>query len=105
MGDEIKTVKTNTQSAQEGEKKFCTFTDYAIERFKPSTFDWQTKDGKQRDRQYFKLGGAGNWQHIENLLVSSGVSAACTQNIFHFTEESIQSLKQFLKNKDIKIRN
>jgi len=51
------------------------------------------------------LGGAGNWQHIENLLISSDISAACTQNIFHFTEESVQSLKQFLKNKNIKIRN
>ena len=58
MGEEIKTAKTNTQSAQEGEKKICTFTDYAIERFKPSAFEWKTKDGKQRDRQYFKLGGA-----------------------------------------------
>lgn len=51
------------------------------------------------------LGGAGNWKHIEDLFLNTDVSAACTQNIFHFTEESIQSLKNFLNNKNINIRN
>ena len=50
------------------------------------------------------LGGAGNWQHIFELLSDSNVSGACTQNIFHFTEESIVSAKKFLKNKNINIR-
>tara|TARA_A100001015_G_scaffold297500_1_gene379098 strand:+ start:1285 stop:2031 length:747 start_codon:yes stop_codon:yes gene_type:complete len=50
------------------------------------------------------LGGAGNWQHIFELLSDNNVSGACTQNIFHFTEESIVSAKKFLKNKKIRIR-
>ena len=51
------------------------------------------------------LGGAGNWQHILDLFLNTDASGACTQNIFHFTEESIQSLKKFLKNSKITIRN
>jgi len=51
------------------------------------------------------LGGAGNWQHILDLLSETDISAACTQNIFHFTEESILSAKKFLKENKIKVRN
>ena len=51
------------------------------------------------------LGGAGNWQHILDLLSKADISAACTQNIFHFTEESIVSAKKFLKDNNIKVRN
>jgi cyclase len=51
------------------------------------------------------LGGAGSWQHILDLFLKTNISAACTQNIFHFTEESILSAKKFLKNSNIKIRN
>ena len=47
------------------------------------------------------LGGAGNWQHISELFLTTEVSAACTQNIFHFTEESINSAKNFLKQKKL----
>lgn len=50
------------------------------------------------------LGGAGNWSHILDLFQKTTASAACTQNIFHFTEESINSLKNFLVNNDINIR-
>ncbi len=50
------------------------------------------------------LGGAGNWQHIFELLSESNISGACTQNIFHFTEESIVSAKKFLIDKKINIR-
>ena len=50
------------------------------------------------------LGGAGNWEHIYQLFATSNVSAACTQNIYHFTQESINSAKKYLINKDIKIR-
>lgn len=49
-------------------------------------------------------GGAGNWKHILDLFQKTTASAACTQNIFHFTEESINSLKNFLTNNDINIR-
>ncbi len=50
------------------------------------------------------LGGAGNWQHMLDLFLKTNISAACTQNIFHFTEESILSAKSFLKNNQIEIR-
>ena len=50
------------------------------------------------------LGGAGNWQHFTDLFFKTDISAVCTQNIFHFTEESIISAKKFLKNKKINIR-
>ena len=51
------------------------------------------------------LGGAGNWQQILDLFLKTDISAACTQNIFHFTEESILSAKKFLKINKIQIRN
>ncbi len=50
------------------------------------------------------LGGAGSWSHILDLFKYTDVSAACTQNIFHFTESSIVSAKKFLKSNGIKIR-
>ncbi len=49
-------------------------------------------------------GGAGNWQHFLDLFLKTNISAACTQNIFHFTEESIISVKKFLKTNTIQIR-
>tara|TARA_B100001964_G_C14240066_1_gene604509 strand:- start:229 stop:969 length:741 start_codon:yes stop_codon:yes gene_type:complete len=54
---------------------------------------------------FLALGGAGNWQHIINLFSETDISAACTQNIFHFTEESILSAKKSLREKRINIRN
>tara|TARA_B100001989_G_C24550897_1_gene474603 strand:- start:2166 stop:2903 length:738 start_codon:yes stop_codon:yes gene_type:complete len=54
---------------------------------------------------FLALGGAGNWQHISELFLTTEVSAACTQNIFHFTEESINSAKNFLKKKEINVRH
>lgn len=53
---------------------------------------------------FLALGGAGNWQHISDLFLKTEVAAACTQNIFHFTEESILSAKKFLKDQNINIR-
>ncbi len=51
------------------------------------------------------LGGAGNWKHILELFQTTDISAACTQNIFHFTEESILSAKNFLRKSNINVRN
>ena len=51
------------------------------------------------------LGGAGNWNYFSDLFIKTNISAACTQNIFHFTEHSIISLKEHLKNLEINIRN
>lgn len=50
------------------------------------------------------LGGAGNWEHILDLFQATGISGACTQNIFHFTEQSIVSAKNFLSINNIKVR-
>jgi cyclase len=50
------------------------------------------------------LGGCGNWNHMLDLFKTTGVSAACTQNIYHFTEESIKLAKNFLIQNRINIR-
>ena len=47
--------------------------------------------------------GAGNWSHVKDALGKKIVSAASLTNIFHFTENSIKSLKETLK-KSIYIR-
>jgi cyclase len=50
------------------------------------------------------LGGAGNWDHICNALKKKKISAACTQNIYHFTNQSLLSLKKFLFENNIRVR-
>jgi cyclase len=50
------------------------------------------------------VGGGGNWDHFINLFKNTTISAACTQNIYHFTEKSISALKKTLIKADIKIR-
>jgi cyclase len=50
------------------------------------------------------LGGAGNWQHMTDAIKVGGVSAVCTQNIYHFTEASIRSAKAYLANAGIEVR-
>lgn len=50
------------------------------------------------------LGGCGNWDHILQLFSFTSVSAACTQNIYHFTNESIKSAKNYLKLNNVNIR-
>ncbi len=51
------------------------------------------------------LGGCGNWDHMYRALVTSKIDAVATQNIFHFTEQSIRSAKEFLKQRNIEIRD
>lgn len=41
--------------------------------------------------------GAGNWNHVEEVLKKDYVSAASLTNIFHFTEKSIKNLKNHIK--------
>lgn len=60
---------------------------------------------KGLDCPILALGGAGNWTHILKLFSDTKISAACTQNIFHFTEESILSAKKYLKKNKINIRS
>jgi imidazole glycerol-phosphate synthase subunit HisF len=50
------------------------------------------------------LGGCGNWQHMAEVLAMPGVAAACTQNIFHFTENAIRSAKAFLVGAGLQVR-
>ena len=50
------------------------------------------------------LGGAGAWKHFVEGFTSGGASAVCTQNIYHFTESSIQNAKKFLAQKGIEVR-
>ncbi len=50
------------------------------------------------------LGGCGNWNHLFELFKKCNVDGACTQNIYHFTEKSISSAKDFLIKKGIHIR-
>lgn len=47
--------------------------------------------------------GAGNWDHFVQAF-NSGASAVCTTNIYHFTETSIQSAKQYIADAGIKVR-
>jgi cyclase len=49
-------------------------------------------------------GGAGNWKHFEKGFLEIGADAVCTNNIFHFTEASMQSAKSFLQKKNIAMR-
>ncbi len=49
-------------------------------------------------------GGGGNWNHFYEVLKLDNISAACTQNIYHFTETSLKSAKKFLISKNINVR-
>ncbi len=49
-------------------------------------------------------GGAGKWQDFVDGFVEGGASAVCTTNIYHFTESSIRSAKQYLDRAGIPVR-
>ena len=49
-------------------------------------------------------GGAGNWKHFEEGFLKGKADAVCTTNIYHFTEKSIKSAKNYLKSKNISVR-
>ena len=48
--------------------------------------------------------GAGNWSHVKDVLNKDYVSGASLTNIYHFTEESINSAKKFIYQNNINIR-
>lgn len=50
------------------------------------------------------LGGCGNWKHMVEVFTQGNVSAACTQNIYHFTEASIRAAKKYLDAQGIPVR-
>jgi cyclase len=49
-------------------------------------------------------GGAGKWQDFVNGFTKGGAAAVCTTNIYHFTESSIRSAKQYLQRAGIPVR-
>lgn len=49
-------------------------------------------------------GGAGKWQDFVEGFRQGGASAACTTNIYHFTETSIRSAKRYLQQAGIPVR-
>jgi len=50
------------------------------------------------------LGGCGSWKHMDEVFSEADVSAACTQNIYHFTEPSIRAAKKYLDARNIAVR-
>ena len=49
-------------------------------------------------------GGAGKWQDFYDGFTDGKASAVCTTNIFHFTEASIRSAKQYLHERGVPVR-
>ena len=49
-------------------------------------------------------GGAGRWHDFVDGFILGGASAVCTTNIYHFTEISIKSAKEYLYSSDIMVR-
>jgi cyclase len=49
-------------------------------------------------------GGAGTQEHFKDLFAQTQVSAALAASVFHFSEISIQVLKNYLKTQHIPIR-
>lgn len=49
-------------------------------------------------------GGAGQWKNFVDGIVKGKASAVCTTNIYHFTETSIKSAKNYMKNAGIDVR-
>lgn len=49
-------------------------------------------------------GGAGKWQDFVDGFILGKASAACTTNIYHFTETSIKSAKEYLKRANVEVR-
>lgn len=48
--------------------------------------------------------GAGCWQHFVEGFRDGKVAAVCTTNIYHFTESSIKSAKQYLSKAAVDVR-
>ena len=49
-------------------------------------------------------GGCGNWKQVADVINLAKVDGICTSNIFHYTENSIYSLKKYLNNLSINVR-
>ena len=49
-------------------------------------------------------GGAGNWDHFVDAFKISKVDGLCTNNIYHYSEKSLELIKNTLNKKKIYVR-
>jgi len=49
-------------------------------------------------------GGAGNLEHLRDVLTNGKADAALAASIFHFREYSVKDTKEFLKKKGVEVR-
>ena len=50
------------------------------------------------------IGGAGNWKHFFEAVSIASIDAVATNNIYHFTENSIINAKNYLKKNGLNFR-
>jgi cyclase len=56
------------------------------------------------DMPVLACSGAGTWGHFVEGFKEGGADAVCTTNIYHFTESSIKSAKQYIAKEGIPVR-
>ncbi len=49
-------------------------------------------------------GGCGNYQHMADVLATTGASAVAAASIFHFTEQTPREAKRFLAKRGVPVR-
>jgi imidazole glycerol-phosphate synthase subunit HisF len=49
-------------------------------------------------------GGAGNYQHLFEVIEQAGATAVAAASIFHFTEQTPKEAKQFLSSRGVPVR-
>ncbi len=50
-------------------------------------------------------GGAGKWEDFADGFILAGADAVATTNVYHFTERSIKSAKQYLSKRGLNVRS
>lgn len=50
------------------------------------------------------IGGAGNWEHFEEVLTNSDASAVAAANIFQHSENSVYNCRKYLFEKGLNVR-
>jgi len=49
-------------------------------------------------------GGAGNWEHLAEVLTETNVDAVAAANIFHFQDQSVYLARKYLTSKGLPVR-
>jgi cyclase len=49
-------------------------------------------------------GGAGNWEHLAEVLIQTNVDAVAAANIFHFQDQSVYLARRHLTAKGLPVR-